>query len=128
MNVKEKDDTLTSFIEKPTAVGSGKIVVARETEYFEQLLAKEVSVANMETLFEPSTVTINGSSYKIGTIVVTGYLANVEMPEFGLITKMIYLPNHKCYFKIKKQVPIHFNYHLHSFEVDRKSRTSTSYY
>ena len=39
------------------------------------------------------------------------------MHEFGLITKMIYLPNHKCYFKIKKQVPIHFNYHLHSFEV-----------
>lgn len=32
--------------------GSGEIVVARETDYFENLLAKEISVANMENIFE----------------------------------------------------------------------------
>jgi hypothetical protein len=68
-------------------------------------------------LYRPSTVTINGICYKIDTIVVTGYLADMEMPEFGLITKIIYLPNHKCYFKIKKQIPTHFNTHFHSFQV-----------
>ena len=39
------------------------------------------------------------------------------MPEFGVIRKIIYLPNHKCYFQIRKQVPIHFKSHFHAFEV-----------
>lgn len=62
-------------------------------------------------------MTINGITYKPGTVIVTGYLAEVEMPEFGVIRKIICLPNHKCYFQIRKHVPIHFDSHFHAFEV-----------
>ena len=50
-------------------------------------------------------------------VIVTGYLAGVEVPEFGAIRKIIYLPNHKCYFQIRKQVTILFYSHFHAFEV-----------
>jgi hypothetical protein len=60
---------------------------------------------------------VNIICYKIGTIFVTGYLAGIEMLEFGLITKMIYHPDRKCYFKIKRQIHTDFNNHFHSFQL-----------
>ena len=50
-------------------------------------------------------------------VIVNGYLPEVEMPEFGVIRKIIYLPNHECYFQIRKHVPIHFESHFYAFEV-----------
>ena len=52
----------------------------------------------------------------VGAIVVTGYSAEQEAPEFGLITKIITLPN-KSYFQLKKYIAVQFNYHFHAFEV-----------
>ena len=39
------------------------------------------------------------------------------MPEFSVIRKIIYFPNHKCYFQIRKQIPTHFDSYFYTFEV-----------
>ncbi len=80
-------------------------------------LVDNVSNLYSTMLYRATTVTINGITYKIGTVVVTGYLAGVEMPNLVVIRKIIYLTSHKCYFQIKKQLPIHFDSHFHAFQV-----------
>ena len=68
------------------------------------------------TTIRSQKVTINGTDYMVGAIVVTGYSAEQEAPEFGFITKIITLPN-KSYFQLKKYIAFQFNYHFHAFEV-----------
>ncbi|XP_028413349.1 uncharacterized protein LOC114536220 [Dendronephthya gigantea] len=101
----------SSFLQRPTS-----IVVAQRTDYYADLQAKEGNILTVDTFYESQKVTINGTDYMVGAIVVTGYLREQEAPEFGLITKIISLPN-KSYFQLKKYVAVQFSYHFHAFEV-----------
>ena len=52
----------------------------------------------------------------VGAIVVTGYSTEKEVPEFGLVTKIVTLPT-ISYFQLKKYVAAQFNNHFHAYEV-----------
>ncbi len=52
----------------------------------------------------------------VGAIVVTGYSTEKEVPEFGLVTKVVTLPT-ISYFQLKKYVAAQFNNHFHAYEV-----------
>ena len=52
----------------------------------------------------------------VGAIVVTGYSTEKEMPEFGLVTKIVSLPT-ISYFLLTKYVAVQFSNHFHAYEV-----------
>lgn len=66
--------------------------------------------------YRPRKVTINGTDYMVGAIVVTGYSSEQEVPEFGLVTKIVTLPT-ISYFQLKKYVAVQFSNHFHAYEV-----------
>jgi hypothetical protein len=66
--------------------------------------------------YRPKKVTINGIQYMVGVIVIAGYASEKEVPEFGLVTKIVTLPT-IFYFQLKQYVAIKFNNHFHAYEV-----------
>ena len=69
------------------------------------------------TQFRPRKITSNEIVYKFVAVVLTDYSVEPDMPEYGLVTKIIILPTKTSYFQLKKHVSTQFNYHFHAFEV-----------
>ena len=60
----------------------------------------------------------------VGAIVVTGYSTEKEMPEFGLVTKIVSLPT-ISYFLLTKYVAVQFSNHFHAYEVSADGGSSS---
>ena len=60
----------------------------------------------------------------VGAIVVTGYSTEQEVPEYGLVTKIVTLPT-ISYFQLKKYVAVQFSNHFHAYEVIAGEEPST---
>jgi hypothetical protein len=68
-------------------------------------------------LFRPRTVSLHGTSYRVGAIVFVGYVD--ELPAFASIQGIFVLGAKKIYFIVKKLETIMFSSHFHSYEVGR---------
>ena len=68
-------------------------------------------------MFRPRTVSLHGTSYRVGAIVFVGYVD--ELPAFASIQGIFVLGAKKIYFIVKKLETIMFSSHFHSYEVGR---------
>ena len=61
-------------------------------------------------------VSIYGTVYKIGSVTHIGWVD--ELPEFGVISKIVVMESSEVHFLLKRYETIQFASHYHSYEVN----------